>query len=84
MCTLFCEPVHIFLQVVNQNLRHFTINNKKIILQALEMSALASIYGGKVLVHLDKSQQLVPDKSVYRVRFTISPVEDVKVEQCVV
>jgi putative peptide zinc metalloprotease protein len=50
-------------------------------LQILDMPALASIYGGKVPVHLDESQQFVPDKSVYRVRFTISPVEDIKVEQ---
>jgi putative peptide zinc metalloprotease protein len=52
-------------------------------LKTLNMPALASIYGGKVPVQFDDSQQLVPDKSVYRVRFTVSPVESIRVEQIV-
>lgn len=52
-------------------------------LKALDVPALASVYGGKVPVQYDDTQQLVPDKSVYRVRFTISPVEDVSVENIV-
>ncbi len=44
-------------------------------LHMLDMAELASIYGGKVPVQLDGSQKLVPDKSIYRVRFDMSLVE---------
>ncbi len=47
------------------------------------MPALASIYGGKIPVQLDQTQQLVPDKSVYRVRFIVSPVENVEAKKIV-
>jgi len=50
-------------------------------LQALDIPVLASIYGGKVPVQYDESSQLVPDKSVYRVRFNISAVEQVGVDK---
>ncbi len=50
-------------------------------LQMLDMDELASIYGGQVPVQLDQSQKLVPDKSIYRVRFDMSLVEDVQAEQ---
>jgi len=52
-------------------------------LQALDIPVLASIFGGKVPVQYGESNQLVPDKSVYRVRFNISSVEDVSVEQII-
>ena len=52
-------------------------------LKTLNMPALASVYGGKVPVQFDDTQQLVPDKSIYRVRFTISPVENVRVEKII-
>jgi len=52
-------------------------------LQALDIPVLASVYGGKVPAQYDESNQLVPDKSVYRVRFKISSVEDVSVEQVI-
>tara|TARA_R110002072_G_scaffold178580_2_gene334641 strand:- start:22513 stop:24639 length:2127 start_codon:yes stop_codon:yes gene_type:complete len=52
-------------------------------LQALDLQVLASIFGGKVPVQYDESNRMVPDKSVYRVRFNISPVEDVFVEQII-
>ncbi len=52
-------------------------------LQALDIPVLASVFGGKVPVQYDESNQLVPDKSVYRVRFNISSVEDVSVEQVI-
>jgi len=52
-------------------------------LQALDIPVLASVFGGKVPVQYDDSSQLVPDKSVYRVRFTISSVEDTTVEQVI-
>ena len=52
-------------------------------LQALDLAVLASVFGGKVPVQYDESHQLVPDKSVYRVRFNISAVEDVSVEQVI-
>ena len=47
----------------------------------MEIPELASIYGGKVPVQFNDEQQLVPDKSAYKVRFSVSSVEDVKVEQ---
>lgn len=50
-------------------------------LQMLDMEELASIYGGKVPVKLDESQKLIPDKSMYRVRFDMSLVEDVLAER---
>jgi putative peptide zinc metalloprotease protein len=50
-------------------------------LHVLDIPMLASIYGGKVPVQYDESSQLVPDKSVYRVRFNISAVEHVGVDQ---
>lgn len=50
-------------------------------LQMLNMDELASIYGGKVPVQLDQSQKLVPDKSIYRVRFDMSLLEDAQAEQ---
>jgi putative peptide zinc metalloprotease protein len=52
-------------------------------LKSLNIPALASIYGGKVPVQFNDVQQLVPDKSVYRIRFTISPVEIIRAEQIV-
>jgi putative peptide zinc metalloprotease protein len=52
-------------------------------LKALDLPSLASVYGGKVPAQYDDKQKLVPDKSVYRVRFTISPVENVRVENIV-
>ncbi len=52
-------------------------------LQILDIPELASVFGGKVPVQYDESNQMVPDKSVYRVRFNISPVEDVSVEQVI-
>jgi putative peptide zinc metalloprotease protein len=52
-------------------------------LQALDIPVLASVFGGKVPVQYDDSNQLVPDKSVYRVRFNISAVENVSVEQVI-
>ena len=52
-------------------------------LQALDIPILASVFGGKVPVQYDESNQMVPDKSVYRVRFNISSVEDVSVEQVI-
>lgn len=52
-------------------------------LKTLDIPALASIYGGKIPVQFDDMQQMVPDKSAYRVRFSVSSVEDVKVEQIV-
>jgi putative peptide zinc metalloprotease protein len=52
-------------------------------LKTLDMPMLASIYGGKIPVQYDDTQKLVPDKSVYRVRFTVSPVEGVGVEQII-
>lgn len=52
-------------------------------LKALDIPALASIYGGKIPVEIDDARQLVPDKSVYRVRLNVSSVEDVKVENIV-
>jgi len=52
-------------------------------LKVLDMPVLASIYGGKVPVQFDETQQLVPDKSVYRVRFKISPVETTKVDKII-
>lgn len=45
-------------------------------LHMLDMIELASIYGGKIPVQLDESQKLVPDRSVYRIRFDMSLVED--------
>ncbi len=52
-------------------------------LKTLDAPALASTYGGKIPVQFNDEQQLVPDKSVYRVRFTISPVEHIRAEQIV-
>jgi putative peptide zinc metalloprotease protein len=52
-------------------------------LKVLDIPALSSVYGGKVPVQYDENQNLVPDKSVYRIRFTVSPVEDIKVENIV-
>lgn len=52
-------------------------------LQAMDNPILASTYGGNVPVQHDESSQLVPDKSVYRVRFDISAVEDVEVDQII-
>lgn len=52
-------------------------------LKILDTPALASIYGGKIPVEFDDMQQMIPNKSVYKVRFTVSPVEDVKVEQII-
>lgn len=52
-------------------------------LQTLDIPVLASIFGGKVPVQYDASNKMVPDKSVYRVRFNISPVEKVFVEQVI-
>jgi putative peptide zinc metalloprotease protein len=52
-------------------------------LRILDIPVLASIYGGKVPVQYDASGHMVPDKSVYRVRFNISPVEDIEVEQII-
>jgi putative peptide zinc metalloprotease protein len=52
-------------------------------LKVLDVPALASIYGGKVPVQFDNEQQLVPDKSVYKIRFTISPVEDINVDKII-
>jgi putative peptide zinc metalloprotease protein len=49
-------------------------------IKTLDIPVLASTYGGKVPVQFNDKQQLVPDKSVYRVRLTVSPVEDVRVE----
>ena len=49
-------------------------------LKNLESPALASIYGGQIPAQYNNEQQLVPDKSAYKVRFTISPVEGVMVE----
>lgn len=46
-------------------------------LKVLDVPALASTYGGAIPAQFNDSQQLVPDKSVYKVRFTISPVEDI-------
>jgi len=50
-------------------------------LKVLDRPALASTYGGKIPAELDEDSELVPDKSVYRVRFAISQVEDLRVEQ---
>lgn len=52
-------------------------------LQTFDLPVLASIYGGKVPVQFDELNQLVPDKSVYRVRFNISAVENIGVEQII-
>ncbi len=52
-------------------------------LKTLELPALASIYGGKIPVHFNENQQLVPDKSAFKVRFSVSAVEDVKVDQII-
>lgn len=52
-------------------------------LQALDIPVLASVYGGKVPAQYDDKKQLVPDKSVYRVRFKVSAVEDIEVEQII-
>jgi hypothetical protein len=52
-------------------------------LKVLDIPELASIYGGKVPVQFDKRQQLVPDKSAYKVRFSISQVEDVSVDKMI-
>jgi putative peptide zinc metalloprotease protein len=52
-------------------------------LKVIDIPELASTYGGKVAAQYDSEQQLVPDKSVYRVRFSISAVEDVNVEQII-
>lgn len=52
-------------------------------LKVLDLPMLASIYGGKVPVQLDESNQLVSDKSTYRVRFNISPVENVNVDKII-
>ena len=50
-------------------------------LMSLDLTVLASIYGGKVAVEKDKSGLLVPDKSVYRIRINISEVENVTSKQ---
>ncbi len=50
-------------------------------LQSLDLPVLASIYGGKIAVQFDESKQLIPDKSVYRVRLNISAVENVTADQ---
>lgn len=52
-------------------------------LKSLESPILASVYGGKVAAQYNEEQQLVPDKSAYKVRFTISPVEGVMVDNVV-
>ncbi len=52
-------------------------------LKALDLPALASVYGGKIPVQYGESQQLVPDKSVYRVRLAVSPVEHARVDNIV-
>ncbi len=52
-------------------------------LKILELPALGSIYGGKIPVHFNENQQLVPDKSAFKVRFSVSAVEDVKVNQVI-
>ncbi len=52
-------------------------------LKVIDAPVLASIYGGAVPVQFNDSQQLVPDKSVYRVRLTVSPVEDIRAESII-
>jgi putative peptide zinc metalloprotease protein len=52
-------------------------------LKVLDLPTLGSVYGGKIPATYDESQQLVPDKSVYRVRMQVSLVEDVNVENIV-
>jgi putative peptide zinc metalloprotease protein len=52
-------------------------------LKVLDLPALGSVYGGKIPAKYDETQQLVTDKSVYRVRLQVSSVEDVKVENIV-
>jgi putative peptide zinc metalloprotease protein len=52
-------------------------------LKVLDVPVLASIYGGKIPVQYDEKQQLVPDKSVYRVRLTVSPVEKIAVDKII-
>ena len=50
-------------------------------LHSLDMPSIASIYGGKVPVQMNDKGALVPDKSVYRIRFNVSAVENVKADQ---
>lgn len=52
-------------------------------LNSLQLPLLASIYGGQVPVQFNDEQQLVPEKSAYKVRFSVSPVEHIKVDKVV-
>lgn len=52
-------------------------------LKTLDLPVLASTFGGQIPIHFNDDQQMVPDKSVYRVRFNISPVEDIEVKNIV-
>lgn len=52
-------------------------------LKSLDIPVLASVYGGKIPAQFNEMQQLVPDKSVYKVRISISAVEDVKVDKII-
>ena len=43
--------------------------------RVMDLPTLASVNGGPVPVRADKTGNLIPEKSVYRVRITVSPVE---------
>ncbi|MBL1142654.1 MAG: peptidase M50 [Proteobacteria bacterium] len=49
-------------------------------LKTLDLPVLASVYGGKIPAQFDNNGELIPDKSIYRVRLKVSPVEKVNVE----
>ena len=52
-------------------------------LQVLDQAILASIYGGEIPAQYDKNNQLIPDKSIYRVRIDISAIENINVDQII-
>ncbi len=50
-------------------------------MKTLDLPALSSIYGGKVPSQFNQDNQLIPDKSLYRVRLGVSEVEQASVQQ---
>ncbi|MEM7027040.1 MAG: site-2 protease family protein [Pseudomonadota bacterium] len=52
-------------------------------LRTLDLKPLASVYGGDVPVTQDADNQLVPDRSIYRVRIPVSLVENIQLEQVI-
>ncbi len=50
-------------------------------LKTMDLPALASVYGGTVPTNINEKNQIVPDRSMYRIRVDVSIVEKARVDQ---